>query len=115
MIPLEVLQQAIQETGMSNLYTSQEFPEKFCSADRWEGNLQEFAEKIVDLCNSGWYLDCYQHGAMCGKEFPTDTYGPATLIEILEKQKYLQRDASYDHYEVTQTTKGTKPVRLELW
>ncbi len=60
-----------------------------------------------------WYLDCYHYGAMLGDKFPVNSYGPATLEDILTLEERMRHN--FDRTEVVEQTKGQCPLPQERW
>lgn len=60
-----------------------------------------------------YFLDCYFYGALLGKEFPVNSYGPADLDDICLAIKHLA--PNFNRMEVVKETRGMNPLPRELW
>lgn len=58
------------------------------------------------------YLDCYHYGALLGDEFPVNSYGPATLFDLIILKNKLK---GFDRMEIVDKSKGTSPLPKDCW
>lgn len=65
--------------------------------------------------NKLWYMDCYCYGAMCGKEFPVNSYKSYSLFHILSRSKNILESeiTGIDEIRITKESKGQGPIFLE--
>jgi hypothetical protein len=63
-----------------------------------------------------WYVDCYCHGALCGRDFPVNSYYSESLQVIIEvADRVLSNDVSgIDEVRIGKETKGQNPVYATL-
>ena len=61
-----------------------------------------------------WYLDCYSHNAICGKEFPVNSYYCNDLYDLLSSAKriLLSKNSGVDEVRISLNTKGQNPISI---
>lgn len=60
-----------------------------------------------------WFVDCYCHGAICGRHFPVNSYGCESLLVacLVAVGAWVRkwRGSGIDRIVITRETKGQNP------